>query len=162
MNLRHAAPIFIIIILVSFTGISALAQSDIDSHRDCVCCGMDRKAYGYSRMLIQYEDGSEVGVCSLRCALIEIDAHKDRRLKALLVADRNTRTLIDADKAVWVLGGRKGGVMTRRAKWAFASNDTARKFIESYGGNIVAWDEALAAAREDLANEFHYHQHEDH
>ncbi len=155
MKSKHAILILFAITLFNISGMSALAQSDIDTHRDCVYCGMDRKAYGFSRMLIQYEDGTEAGVCSLHCALIEIDAHKDRKVKALLVADRNTRTLLNAKNAVWVLGGRKGGVMTKRAKWAFASDDSATKFIESYGGKIVSWDEALAAAREDLVKELH-------
>jgi len=155
MKLKHTASILFIMILCNIPGMSALAQSDIDIHRYCAYCGMDRKAYGFSRMLIQYEDGTEVGVCSLHCALIEMDAHQGRKVKALLVADRNTRTLIDAEKAVWVLGGKKGGVMTKRAKWAFASKDAADKFIAAYGGKIVSWDEALAAAREDLTKEVH-------
>ncbi len=153
MKLKHAASTLLIVILFGITGMSVLAQSDIEVNRNCANCGMDRKAYGFSRMLIQYEDGSEVGVCSLHCALIEINAHQGRKVKALLVADRNTRTLIDTEKAVWVLGGKKAGVMTIRAKWAFASKNAADKFIASYGGKIVSWDEALAAAREDLAKE---------
>jgi len=153
MKLKHVTSILFIIILFTIAGLSALAQSDIDAHRNCANCGMDRKAYGFSRMLIQFEDGTEVGVCSLHCALMEIDARQESKVKALLVADRNTRTLIDAEKAVWVLGGKKGGVMTKHAKWAFASKDTADKFIAAYGGKIVSWGEALAAAREDLAKE---------
>lgn len=155
MKLKHAPSILVIIIMFTLAGMSVLAQSDIDAHRDCANCGMDRKAYGFSRMLIQFEDGTEVGVCSLHCALIEIDAHQGLKVKALLVADRNTRTLVDAEKAVWVLGGKKNGVMTKHAKWAFSSQDAADKFIASYGGKIVSWDEALAAAREDLAKEVH-------
>ncbi len=49
---------------------NVLAQDDIDAHRSCASCGMDRKAYGYSRMLIQYEDGAMVGTCSLHCAVV--------------------------------------------------------------------------------------------
>jgi copper chaperone NosL len=45
-----------------------LAQEDIKEHRDCIYCGMDRKAYGFSRMLIRYDDGTAVGVCSVHCA----------------------------------------------------------------------------------------------
>jgi copper chaperone NosL len=47
----------------------------------------------------------------------------------------------------------KRGVMTNRPKWAFGSQAAAELFIESYGGTIVTWSEALAAAREDLAQE---------
>jgi copper chaperone NosL len=114
---------------------------------------MDRKAYGFSRMLVQYADGASVGVCSLRCAVVELDANPKRTVKAILAADRNDRTLIDAEKAVWVMGGVKRGVMTDRPKWAFATKAAAESFIAEYGGSIITWSEALAAAREDLARE---------
>jgi hypothetical protein len=114
---------------------------------------MDRKAYGFSRMLVLYEDGGAAGVCSLHCAVIELDANQRRKVKSLLVADRDTRELIEADKAFWVMGGRKSGVMTLRPKWAFGSETSAEAFIETYGGKIVSWPEAFAAAREEAARE---------
>jgi len=129
----------------------AHAQSDIDQHRDCIHCGMDRKAFGYSRMLVEYEDGTSVGVCSLRCMVTELDANKSRKVKSILVADRNTRTLIDGEKAVWVLGGSKRGVMTMNPKWAFETKSAADVFIKEFGGTIVSWPEALAAARKEVS-----------
>ena len=111
---------------------------------------MDRKAYGFSRMLVQYEDGTTVGTCSLHCAVIELDAHSGRAVKALLVADRDSRTLLEAEKAIWVMGGKKRGVMTERPKWAFQSREDAEVFIRANGGKVVTWADALAAAREDV------------
>lgn len=143
---------FGVLILLSMLS-AALAADDIVEHRSCVHCGMDRKAYGFSRMLVQYEDGSSVGLCSLRCVVVELDANPKRAVKAILAADRTERTLIDAEKAVWIMGGVKRGVMTDRPKWTFASRAAAEAFIENYGGTIVTWSEALAAAREDLARE---------
>jgi copper chaperone NosL len=147
----------ILVVLAVFlqlnTGMIVMAQSDIDDHRECAGCGMDRKAYGYSRMLIQYEDGTEVGVCSLHCAVEELDAHGSRKVKAIFVADRDTRTLIAADKAIWVMGGSKRGVMTKQPKWAFQTRAAAEAFIGSYGGKLVSWEEALAAARQDMSQE---------
>ena len=139
----------LIMVLFSVASATVLAQSDIDNHRDCGYCGMDRKAYGFSRMLVQYEDGTVVGTCSLHCAVIELDAHPGRPVKSLLVADRDSRTLLAAEKAVWVMGGKKRGVMTERPKWAFHSKEDADVFIRVNGGTIVTWAEALAAARED-------------
>lgn len=129
------------------------AQDDINDFRACINCGMDRKAYGFSRMLIQYEDGSALGVCSLHCAVIELDANPGRKVKALLAADRDTRTLINAEQANWVLGGGKRGVMTQQPKWAFQSRDGAEAFFKANGGKLVTWTEALAAAREEAARE---------
>src|SRR5512139_3572516 len=107
--------VFIILAAVLFCMARTIvfAQDDIKDHRSCVNCGMDRKAYGYSRMLIQYEDGTAVGVCSLHCAVVELDANPGRKVKTLLVADRDSRTLINAEQANWVMGGEKRGVMTQ-------------------------------------------------
>lgn len=142
----------LVLLFLSFSGLFAStvqAQDDIRTHRECSECGMNRKAYGFSRMLIIYPDGKEVGVCSLHCAITVIDRHKDQTIKALLVADRNTHELIPAEKAIWVLGGKKRGVMTMQAKWAFTTESAARTFIDEYGGGIVPWEGALAAARAD-------------
>ena len=128
---------------------TVLAASDIEVHRSCSYCGMDRKAYGYSRMLVQYEDGSEIGLCSLSCVVTELDASSGKKVKSFLVADRNTRKLIDAEKAVWVIGGSKKGVMTERPKWAFGAVSAAEEFISSYGGVMVDWSAALKAASDD-------------
>jgi nitrous oxide reductase accessory protein NosL len=145
--------VFLSAAVFGFRGELIFAQDDIAEHRSCIHCGMDRKAYGFSRMLVQYEDGASIGVCSLRCAVVELDSNPRRTVKAILAADRTERILIDAEKAVWVMGGVKRGVMTSRPKWAFSSKAAADAFIENYGGTIVTWSEALVAAREDLARE---------
>jgi len=153
MNRKAVIILWLTVLTLVLTSSPGPAGDDISEHRSCAHCGMDRKAYGFSRMLVQYEDGSEVGVCSLRCAVVELDANPKRKVKAIFAADRSERTLIDAEKAVWVMGGTKRGVMTDRPKWAFASRDAAESFVKSYGGTIITWSEALAAAREDLARE---------
>lgn len=126
-------------------------QDDIEQHRSCTVCGMDRKAYGFSRMLIRFEDGESAGVCSLHCAVIALNAQPSRKVASLLAADRDTREMIDAETAVWVLGGKKSGVMTRVPKWAFRSEIGAENFIRAYGGAMMPWAEVLMAAREELA-----------
>jgi nitrous oxide reductase accessory protein NosL len=144
--------IFVFALFLVFAGLFAStvqAEDDIHNHRQCAECGMDRKAYGFSRMLLVYAGGNEVGVCSLHCAVETMDRRKDQPVQTLLVADRNTHELIPAEEAVWVLGGKKRGVMTRRAKWAFQEKSAAESFIKEYGGEIVTWHEALAAARAD-------------
>lgn len=139
------------LLVLALCAITVFAGQDIEQHRSCDSCGMDRKAYGFSRMLVVYADGGEVGVCSLHCAVTELDANKGRKVKSLFVADRETRKLVDAEKATWVLGGSKRGVMTPLAKWAFETRGAAEAFTGLYGGKIVNWEEALAAARENAA-----------
>jgi copper chaperone NosL len=124
-------------------------EDDIAAQRRCSYCGMDRKAYGFSRMVVQYADGTSRGVCSLHCAVTEMKARQEKKVASLLVADRNSHELIPAEKAFWTIGGSKRGVMTPLAKWAFASKDSAEKFVAAYGGSVVTWDAALAAAGKD-------------
>jgi nitrous oxide reductase accessory protein NosL len=139
----------IVLALFLIAGATAFAQEDISEHRNCAHCGMDRKAYGYSRMLIVYDNGPKVGVCSLHCAVVDLEANRERRVKSLLVADRDTRSLINAETAAWVMGGKKRGVMTQRPKWAFSDKTAAQAFIDANGGTIASWSDVLAAARED-------------
>ena len=131
----------------------AASQEDVALHRECSYCGMDRQAYGYSRALVRYQDGGEVGTCSLHCAVVELDAHPGKALEVLLVADRDTHQLLDAAAASWVMGGRKRAVMAARAKWAFATPDAAAAFVRDSGGEVIDWPRALAAARQDVASE---------
>ena len=151
MKYRMIAVSLLALMLFGTALVSQASEDDIKEHRSCVRCGMDRKAYGYSRMLIRYEDGTEVGVCSIHCAVAEINADKERKVKSLLVADRNTRTLIDAEKAFWVMGGEKRGVMTANPKWAFATEEEARAFVRNEGGTLAKWEDVLKATEEEIA-----------
>jgi NosL. len=137
------------VILVGVSALTARAHDDIDTHRECSQCGMDRKVYGYSRMLIVYENGLQVGVCSVHCAATELNRHGGNKVKTILVADRDTHMLINAETAYWVIGGKKRGVMTQQPKWAFATNAAARAFITAHGGTITNWETALSAARKE-------------
>ena len=147
MTNKNTARMFFIVLVTLLIGVAASAVDDIEAHRFCKACGMDRKAYGFSRMLICYENGIEVGVCSLHCAVRELDESKGRAVKALLVADRDSRTLINTEQAIWVLGGTKRGVMTNTPSWAFATLSSADAFVAKFGGNIVPWSKVLAAAQ---------------
>ena len=151
MNHRIVKILILFAAFMGGCGVSFAAGDDIDAHRSCDNCGMDRKAYGFSRMLIVYADGGEVGVCSLHCAVVELDANRGRTVKALFVADRDTGKLVAAARATWVMGGSKRGVMTPLAKWAFENRGAAEAFIASYGGNLVSWEEAVGAARKGAA-----------
>ena len=128
----------------------AFAQDDIKKHPTCTYCGMDREKFAHSRMLIEYDDGTTEGACSLHCAAVDLALHIDKTPKAILVADYNTKKLIDADKATWVIGGSKMGVMTKRGKWAFEKKEDAEKFMKENAGTLVTFDEAMKAAYEDM------------
>ena len=132
------------------TPLLATTAADIEQHASCEYCGMSRSKFAHSRMLIEYSDGSSAASCSLHCSAIEFAVRIDKTPKAIMVGDYHTRLLIDAEQAVWVLGGTQSGVMTARAKWAFAEKAAAEAFVEEHGGELVDFDTAIKSAYEDL------------
>lgn len=144
------AGIFLLVVLFAVT-LTVFAQSDdVKQHPSCKYCGMDREKFGHSRMLIDYDDGTSVGTCSIHCAAVELALSIDKTPKTLMVGDVLSKKLIDAEKAAWVVGGNKPGVMTSRPKWAFEKKDEAEKFIKENGGALSSFDEAIKFAYEDM------------
>jgi copper chaperone NosL len=128
-------------------------DKDVKEIPACKYCGMNRETFAHSRMVIEYSDGTIMGTCSLHCTAVDLAVSLDKTPKAIRVADYGTKELIDAETAVWVIGGSKPGVMTKNAKWAFAKKEDAEKFLQVNGGRIAGFDEALDAAYKDLGND---------
>jgi len=137
---------FILILFLVLTVSAALAADRVENPKPCKQCGMDRVAFSYSRMLILYADGTTTGTCSLNCAAVEMKENKGKQVKSLRVADYNSKKLLDARAATWVIGGNKSGVMTAVPKWAFANKDDAQRFVKENGGRVTNFDEALNLA----------------
>src|SRR3990172_4051278 len=89
-------------------------KDDIAVHKACNYCGMDRGAYNFSRMRIEYDDGTIIPSCSIHCAAVDLANKIDKTPKAIKVGDFNGKQLIDAEQASWVVGGNKPGVMSKR------------------------------------------------
>jgi copper chaperone NosL len=126
------------------------ASDDIVKHLSCKHCGVDREKFSHSRMLVEYEDSSSMGLCSLHCAAVELALNIDKMPKAIMVADYSTKALIDAEKAAWVVGGAKPGVMTRTPKWAFEKKADAEAFNTENGGELTSFDDAVKTAYADM------------
>jgi len=126
------------------------AQDDVKKHPACKYCGMDRQKFAHSRFFVENEDGSTEGTCSIHCTAIDFALNIDKTPKLMQVGDYNTRALIDAEKAYWVLGGNKPGVMTKRGKWAFAKKEDSEKFMAVNGGGAITFEQAFKAAYEDM------------
>ena len=125
-------------------------SGDIVKAPSCPLCGMDRSKFNFSRVYVVYDDGSTFGGCSLHCGAIDMAVNIDKGPVEIWVGDYDTKHLIDAEKAFWVIGGKKMGVMTKRAKWAFGSKDAAEKFIKENGGELSNFEGAMKAAYEDM------------
>jgi len=127
----------------AFTVGEVFAQDDIAKHASCPYCGMDRAKFAHARIYMEYDDGSTVGTCSLHCAAIDMALNIDKTPKAIMVGDYDS-------SAYWVIGGKKMGVMTARAKWAFEKKAGADLFINGQGGRPATFDDAISAAFEDM------------
>ena len=139
------------IVLCMFTAmVFAQGQDDIRNHPGCKYCGMDREKFGHSRVYIEYDDGTSIGTCSIHCAAVELALRIDKTPKVIMVGDYSSKSLIDVEKAFWVMGGSKMGVMTKRAKWAFEKKADAQRFIKENGGEISTFDGVIKAAYEDM------------
>ena len=136
----------------AFFAVPAFAQpkEDIHLHKACKYCGMDRGSFDFSRMLVQYDDGTSVAVCSIHCAAVDLANTIDKSPSSIKVGDFATKQLIDAEKALWIIGGSKPGVMSKRGKWAFATKEEAESFMKSNGGILADFEAAMKAAYEDM------------
>jgi nitrous oxide reductase accessory protein NosL len=134
----------IVIVILSFS-VAGLADDG-----DCVYCGMSHAKYGHSWVIIKHDDGSESGVCSIHCAAIDMALHSEMPVSKITVGDYDTKRQIDADKAYWVIGGERMGVMTARAKWAFETKKGADNFMKAHGGRPATFEEVMRAAFEDM------------
>ncbi len=70
---------------------------------------------------------------------------------SIKVADYlNPNKMIDVQKAVYVIGSRARGTMTKVSKIAFSDRAVAERFVAKYGGRIATFAEAMQKAREEI------------
>lgn len=128
---------------------------DIAKYPKCPYCGMDRKQYHHSRMVVHYADDLADGTCSLHCAAISLSLNIDRDPKALWVGDNavegETKPLVEVEKASFVVGSKLPGVMTARSKVAYGNADAAKASQAANGGELTDFDGALLAAYTDMS-----------
>lgn len=149
--MKNRLLVFIVVSAIFLlSGNMLFAQDDINKLGACKYCGMSLEKYTHSRMLIAYDDNTETGVCSLHCTSLDLAINLDKAPKSIQVGDYNTKKLIDAEQATWVIGGSKPGVMTKRGKWAFEKKADAETFIKDNGGAVASFNDAIKAAYEDI------------
>jgi len=133
--------------LIFLFAIAGTAAADM---KHCSECGMDMAA-SHNGMVVTYTDGTSVEVCSIHCAVENMEKNKDKQVKSITVADYGTGEMTDAKTAVWVIGGSKKGWMSAVPKWAFAKDEDARKFVVDNGGRVASFDEVAAGAKGELS-----------
>lgn len=132
-------------------------DNDIDKYPKCPYCGMDRKQYHHSRMLVHYTDDLPDATCSLHCASLSLALNIDREPKAIYVADNASaaeiKPLIEADKATFLVGSQIKGVMTKRSKVAYGSEEAAKTSQTANGGELLNFDQALLTIYTDMSQD---------
>ncbi len=122
------------------------------THVRCDNCGMDRNRFARTRYVFDTEKG-RFYTCSIAC-LVVLCEKMHLTPKNVKVAEYiNPSNMIDADKAVYVIGSKARGTMTRKSKIAFSSRRQAERFIAKYGGHLATFREALQEARQEIRRE---------
>lgn len=132
-------------------------ENELQKYPKCPYCGMDRREYHHSRMLVHYSDDLADGTCSLHCAAVSLSINVDREPKAIYVADNASsaeiKPLVEAEKATFLIGSQIKGVMTKRSKVAYAGGDAAKAAQATHGGEVGDFGKALTAAYLDMAED---------
>lgn len=125
-------------------------ENDIEKYPKCPYCGMDRKQFHHSRMVVQYGDDLPDATCSLHCAALSLSLNIDREPKAIWVADNaaagEPKPLVEAERAVFLVGSKLPGVMTAQSKVAYGGEEAAKAAQAAHGGDVAGFDQALLAA----------------
>lgn len=130
---------------------------ELAKYPKCPYCGMDRKQWGHSRHLVQYDDDLVDGTCSIHCLALSLALNLDRGPKAIYAADFGSKDelkpLVAADAATYLIGSALKGTMSKTSKMAFASSQAAETAKSEHGGKIGSFDDALAEAYLGMAKD---------
>jgi nitrous oxide reductase accessory protein NosL len=148
-TLLHAA---LVLSLFAFAAHAAAPAVAVEDPKACQICRMDRTMFAHSRMLVEYSDGTVTGTCSIHCVAADLKKQGVKAVRSFKVADYDTKALIDAKTATWVIGGSRKGVMTGVPKWAFSNEAGAQAFIKEFGGKIVPFHDIRKAAEAEVSD----------
>lgn len=118
----------------------------------CPVCGMKLESFYKTNHAVELKNGSKKQYCSIRCLVVDFP-NLEGQIKKIMVVDASSERLIDAKKAVYVLGSSVPGTMTKTSKIAFANMADAEKFKAEFGGEITNFDKAFASAQESLKSD---------
>ena len=130
-------------------------ENEFEKFPKCPYCGMDRKEHHRARMLVQYSDDLNDGVCSIHCLSLSLGVNIDREPKNIWGPDYGStvepRPLVPVDQMTYLIGADLKHAMTKRSKHSFASVDVAKEFQTKHGGTLAKFDDALRESYLDMA-----------
>ncbi|MDD3619579.1 MAG: nitrous oxide reductase accessory protein NosL [Desulfobulbaceae bacterium] len=117
--------------------------------KKCPNCGMMINMWARTRHAFHHPEGDFV-TCSIRCMADKAVNSGEEPSGASVALYLDPDTMVPVEKAVYVMGSTAPGTMTMKSKIAFADRAAAEEFATRHGGEVVDFQAAYAAAREEL------------
>ena len=136
--------------LVMFQSVSqdqAILVQDGSEKKSCSRCGMNLIYFYKTSHHATYRD-NKYQYCSFHCLVDHLE--DGIILKNIQVVDVNSLKFINVSKAYYVVGSNKRGTMTRISKYAFSTQEDAKKFQADNGGEIMDFYKALDIVKKDF------------
>lgn len=116
----------------------------------CPNCGMNINMWARTRHTFKHPEG-DFTTCSIRCMADKAVNSSTQPTAGQVAVYLDPDTIIPVEKAFYVIGSVAKGTMTMKSKIAFADKQTAEKFVVDYGGKVVGFAGAFAAATKELS-----------
>ena len=118
----------------------------------CPNCGMVRPMWARTWKTFENSEGKSQA-CSFHClADMALKSGEDpRNVQVALYTD--PKVMVPAGSAYFVVGSSAKGTMTMTSKLAFGSKAEAAKFMESCGGKVMGYKDALQLAKAGVEKE---------
>ncbi|NVM25156.1 MAG: nitrous oxide reductase accessory protein NosL [Desulfobacterales bacterium] len=133
--------------LILVSGLFLFTSVQAGEQKWCPLCSMNLKMFWKTTNWLTFSDGSRTGYCSIHCAS-KVYQKRATDIGRWEVADYDTKRLINAYKAHFLIGSDLAGTMTAVSKLAFASLDVAKRYQKEHGGTIGTLDDGLRRAIE--------------
>jgi len=115
----------------------------------CPNCGMMINMWARTRHSFHHPEG-DFTTCSIRCLADKTVSSGADAENVQVAVYIDPDKMIPAEKATYVIGSTAAGTMTMKSKIAFDDRAAAEEFAASYGGEVVNFQDALAAAKMEL------------
>ncbi|MFC1816787.1 nitrous oxide reductase accessory protein NosL [Thermodesulfobacteriota bacterium] len=117
--------------------------------KHCADCGMMINMWARTRHGFKNSEGNYT-TCSIRCVADMAKNAGEQPTKVQVALYLEPDRMIDADKAIYIIGSAAKGTMTMRSKIAFDNRSNAEKFVAGHGGHITDFKGALNIATKEL------------
>ena len=115
----------------------------------CPNCGMMINMWARTRHSFHHPEG-DLTTCSIRCMADKTISSGAGPTNAQVAMYIDPDKMVPVEKAAYVIGSTAPGTMTMKSKIAFEDSASAEQFASSYGGQVVDFQGAFAAAKMEL------------